>query len=456
MRRRALAILNQDGGQEYTKSTLANQVFGRDDNSTRAMTTRMTASLADVGLVGERREGTNRVVFLTDRGRHIARQLSAAVRERTDDLELAKVVREAPKEHPDDRPRFHLRHAALLALSNLAKHSLSPSDEHYQQLLLALACEGEQSDVANDKSRYYQLARSWPDRDNRKFLSECIIRFQDPAERGRLADEFTLVGTWLDPGPEAVLWASGAIDTANHLLLEAATPADSIKARGLLHDAVEKMKKLQKSPSPSLRIAALYRIAKAAKILGATDVARTAWSSIDTLELPATTEPDALQAAVSRSDKLVKKSAKLNLFLEPVDTEMSRTIGIRITHALPAAENLFRRQAGPGFARELKEWTMSNRIVLADLVRGRADATLRPILEKFKVNAASLAASLPKVVGPHMNQCNALLNPAKNLPEKRDKDPCYESQLLNNCWTPEMIAVDSVSEYDDGGESHAD
>src|SRR5215467_1084971 len=138
--RRKLLVCLAGPRAELTKSELAEQVFGRSDGSTRAMVTRMTAALVAAGAIEERLAGRERLVRLSADGRALVDSWGRNVGS-FPAVDVDAVLGDA-RQHSKDRPRFHLRHAALLALASLRRRSIAGSaDEHYQQVLVRLVDE---------------------------------------------------------------------------------------------------------------------------------------------------------------------------------------------------------------------------------------------------------------------------------------------------------------------------
>jgi hypothetical protein len=444
-RRQALAMLSN--ARELSKGDLAKRIYGRDDNSARAMTTRVTGALMLAGLLEERPEGQKRFARLTPRGREVAAEYGSTQRSvsKQKPLEIVSLTDPGPgEEHADDRPRFHLRHAALIALANLRPRD--NADEHYHELLKALI--DESSDPGQDLDAYYRLALSWPIGDPRRLLGECLARFQDPAQRGLIAEEVMQAAQQLQPGPDALLWASSAIEVARHLLLEGRSVSDGITARGILQQASRLM--TATAVHPALAIAAEYRLAKADKVLGATRRAATVWAKVRDMPVKKAGADDPIGRAISAADMLVQRSAAFNASLEPFEEVLVKEIGPRVTRVLPSAEAIFRRRAGAGYSREVDEWVRFNVSPLGDVLRGCAtEDGFRKTLATFQEGAKALRSTLAGVVAPHLRQVATLLavgadSGAESSPSAVTEQR-YDSLLLNNLWSPEMVALDAIS-----------
>ncbi len=433
------AMARGDDGA-LSKSVLAEQVFGRSDGSTRAMMTRMTAALIAVGVIEERLAGRERLVRLTREGHALIRRWEATQGPAKIRDAKTLAVNQDPETHPHDRPRFHLRHAAWLALASLRRRGISgPADEHYEQVLLGLI--DEHSQPQQDLEAFYRLQRSWPGEDHRRILlAESIVRFQDPTVRRNSAQEFLLVGDLLAPDADAVLWASGAIDVAHHYLIEPRNYLDQVTARGLLHTAMKLMQRT--SEDPSLAIASSYRLAKASK------VAAGAWSWRRP-DLPNREPRDEIEREIVKADQLAWRSAEFNGVLDELDRTLTKYVGPWIMSGLPKTEAFFGRTGGPGFTSEIAEWARSERKHLMELLPRRADASMRRHLESFLSKAEPyLKTSFKKVVKPHLDQARALLGdgpiPEQTDPHDTDPPPTYSTLMLNNLWTPEMVAVEAI------------
>lgn len=439
-RRKLLLCLAGPRG-ELTKSELAEQVFGRSDGSTRAMVTRMTAALTAAGVIEERIAGRERLVRLSPEGRALVdRWARSAGSFAVVDLEAALG---SSRQHSRDRPRFHLRHAALLALASLRRRGISGSaDEHYQEILIRLIDEHSSPD--KDLDAFYRLQRSWPGHDHRRILlAESIVRFQHEAERRSSPPDFSLVSDLLDPDDaDTVLWASGAIDMAHHYLLEPRNHLDRVAARGLLHTATRLMQASCKVPG--LAVASAYRLAKAAR------VAAGSWSW-QPPPLPSVREPgDRLEHEIADADQIVLQSAAFNAVLDRFDRTLTKHIGPWIMRVMPSAEDFFRATGGPGRVSELEQWARSEAGQLAEGLtgRGRGDPAVRRELEAFlREGEPYLQTPFSNLVRPHLNQARALLGQPP-LAADADGDLAsqtpYSALLLNNYWTPEMVASDVI------------
>jgi hypothetical protein len=439
-RRKLLVCLAGPRG-ELTKSELAEQVFGRSDGSTRAMVTRMTAALTAAGAIEERLAGRERLVRLSPDGRALVERWGRSAGS-FPPVDLEAALGDV-RQHSKDRPRFHLRHAALLALASLRRRGVASSaDEHYQEVLIRLVDEHSSPD--KDLDAFYRLQRTWPGHDHRRILlAENIVRFQLEAERRSSPPDFSLVSDLLDPDDaDTVLWASGAIDMAHHYLLEPRNHLDRVAARGLLHTATRLMQATCKIPE--LAVASAYRLAKAAR------VAAGSWSW-QPPALAASREPlDRLDQEIADADQIVLQSAAFNAVLDRFDRTLTKHIGPWIMRAMPSAESFFRATGGPGLVGALEQWARTEAGQLADGLtgRGRSDPAVRRELEAFLHDGEPyLGTQFSKLVRPHLNQARALLGQPP-IPDDASagvtSETPYSALLLNNYWTPEMVASDVI------------
>jgi DNA-binding transcriptional ArsR family regulator len=458
-RRRLLEVL-MTAKEEPTKSALAEAVYGRSDSSTRAMTTRLTAALMEAGLLDERLQGRERRVRLTPRGREEVSRWADGGQRRDSWIDARKALGPAMLAYPADRPRFHLRHAALLALSSLyarASGPLDDADAHYEQVLLALI--NEHSPPGEDAARFYRLARSWPISDRRVLLADCLVRFQEERTRASTLDDLAVVGDTLAPDADAILWATCAINVAHHHLIDPRVPMDRLTARGLLARATSLLEEAGKDRA--LAVAAAYRFACASKVRSGVWV----W----TPPPPDVTGPasplDPLAQEIANADQQVRVSSAINDLLDPFDAALARAIGPRIMRALPDAEPLLRRVPHHGASKELHDWKTRHRDYLPDLFRGwaRSDAPLRGQLQRFVDASMQMihgaggdrAASSARVLVPHINQCALLLGEDSWFVPEDVTIRDYRGMVLNNLWTPEMVAADVVISNEPTGEPGA-
>jgi DNA-binding MarR family transcriptional regulator len=448
-RRKLLVCLTGPRG-ELSKSELAEQVFGRSDGSTRAMITRMTAALVAAGVIEERLAGRERRVRLSPEGRALvdrwSRSSGAPAAADLDAALDAALDASPPRQHTKDRPRFHLRHGALLALSSMRRRGVAGSaDEHYQEVLVRLVDERNEPDA--DLDEFYRLQRTWPSHDHRRILlAECLVRFQSEEIRRSSPPDFSLISDLLDPDDaDTVLWASGAIDMAHHYLLEPRNHLDRVAARGLLHTATRLMQASCKIPE--LAVASAYRLAKAARVAAG----GWSWQGPVPAPSPATDPPDRLAQEIADADRIVLQSAAFNQVLDRFDRTLTKHIGPWIMRVMPSAEGFFRAGGGPGLVSALEQWARSQAGQLADGLtgRGRSDPTVRRELEAFlRDGEPYLTTRFSKLVRPHLNQARALLGVSPIAPgEVADVSPSetpYSALLLNNYWTPEMVASDVI------------
>lgn len=458
--RRKLLECLYDRPEPPTKSELAQAVYGRSDSSTRAMITRLTALLGETGLVSDELRGRERRVSLTDEGRKQVGEWRkgerrwAALPLRLDDT----------KPHAGDRPRFHLRHAALLALSALRSRSrslpsLGEADEHYEQALLALIDEASDYDL--DRKRFDTLVRSWPAADHvRILLAECIIRFQRPELRRALLDELITLGELFESslhGAEnereraanVLLWATASAGVARHHLVDSATELDRVKARGLLHSTRQMLAKV--SRWRELAVAASYRIAAVSKV----ETGIWTWSG-DTAGVPAWDgDTSDIARELVRIDGEVVASNRLNIVIDELEVAFARWIGPWIRTSITGAERIFRRVHHLRSSEELANWKASNYTSVAALLLGKAreDGSFQALLKSLE-KPLVLQADNPRLRGVtvrHLNQIKLLLGEElasigpPEPPAFTDPDPersGYRSMVLNNLYTPEMVAAD--------------
>jgi DNA-binding transcriptional ArsR family regulator len=454
-RRKLLTVLAE--GQEIRKGELASLVYGEANNSTRAMTTRATAALVAAGFLDERLEGRERLVKLTPRGHDIVRSWATAELKRSAWRSGDQVPTSASNGHACDRQRFHLRHCALLGLAALRARGDKPRDEHYKQLLLTLI--DQTSDAAADAKFFYgNLQRSWP-RDDfaRLLLAECIVRFQsdDKNERRATLDDLIVVGDafgddlkrdpYLQP-VDLLAWATCATVVAHHHLLEPEFEARRIDARGILNRVLGALAKLKQLGNPALDVAITYRHALAGKVLFGTWTADPA---------PAGTVAPAHADGVSgwqlaeleKVDAEVRRSTAINAPLDGFEFALTRSVGTRIMRALPDAEPFFRRVRHRDATRELNDWMHHRKHELAELLQTTATRQGDEELARRLVAFQSAAQQLPED-DPHVRQCALLLGqPIRSVTPPADLSidhgaVDHGALVLNNLWTPEMVAVD--------------
>jgi hypothetical protein len=407
--------------------------------------------LAAAGVIEERLAGRERRVRLTPSGHALVAGWAAAdppsdppgapaddpPGERHHTAMLAALA--TSRQHSRDRPRFHLRHAAMLALASLRHRGIAnAADEHYQEVLIGLINEDSSSE--KDLDRFYRLQRSWPAHDHRRILlAENIVRFQHEAERRSSPPDFSLVSDLLEPGDaDTVLWASGAIDMAHQYLLEPRNHLDRVAARGLLHTATRLMRAALQIPK--LAIASAYRLGKVAR------VAAGSWTWQPPSATPAAPPRDPLDQEIADADQIVLLSAEFNDVLEGFDQTLTKHVQPWIMRAMPSTESFFRITGGPGLTAACEQWARSEAGQLADSLvgRGRSDPAIRSELEAFlRDGEPYLNTQFSKLVRPHLNQARALLG-LPPLAESPDSAIPYSALLLNNYWTPEMVASDVI------------
>lgn len=434
VRRKLLLALAAAPGA-VSKSMLAEKVYGRSDSSTRSMISRITATLTALGVIDEEFAGRERLVRITERGRVIAASWgSTAVPLRAIDVDA--LTQEPPDDHPTDRPRFHLRHAALHALDALRRRStLTSADEHYQHGLAMLIDERSQSSPQDDRQEFYRLARSWPADDHaRLLLLESLVRFQFPAERRATVHDLIAVGDLLTPGADAVLWATAAISVAHQLIVEPRSIAERIAARGLIQTAVDRLRDSARQ-EPDLGVAVAYRLAKATKVL----LGGWAWTPPPAVVIESS---DPVKQAIAAANREVTEAGNLNQVLEPFDQTLDRVITPLIMTTHPGVEPLF-RMGHTGAAHEVVEWAEDRKDTLAELLNRRAqrDPELRRVLLAFRANVEPYTSNpmLNATIAPHLRQTAGLIGdaPVAALPTPLD----LRDQIMNNLWTTPMVMV---------------
>jgi hypothetical protein len=172
---------------------------------------------------------------------------------------------------------------------------------------------------------------------------------------------------------------------------------------------------------------------------------------------------DPLAQEIAEADQQVRVSSAINELLEPFDAALTRAIGPRIMRALPAAEPLLRRVPHHGASKELHDWKLRHRDYLPDLFRGwaRTDVALREQLQRFVeagtrmiqgAGGGRAASPAAKVLVPHINQCALLLGEDSQFLAEDVTARDYGGMVLNNLWTPEMVATDVVVPNEEPGE----
>jgi hypothetical protein len=199
---------------------------------------------------------------------------------------------------------------------------------------------------------------------------------------------------------------------------------------------------------PELAVASAYRLAKASR------VATGGWSWQHPAR-SASREPRArLDQEIDDADQIVLQSAEFNSVLDRFDQTLTKHIGPWIMRSMPSTETFFRVTGGPGQVSALEEWARSEAGQLADGLtgRGRNNPEVQRELEGFlRDGAPYLKTRFSKLVRPHLNQARALLGlPPIAAPEEADvldippSETPYSALLLNNYWTPEMVASDVI------------
>lgn len=474
---RALRIL---ANGRRTKSRLAVETYGEDNASTRSMMSRLSKTLIDTNWVEERKEGRERWMYITALGREQLTELSVvggagAV---PDAPSLRAVIDSATHpdpqaDHPDDRPRFHLRHAALLALAKLSRSSKgSVNDDYYEAMLRALAHEPSAEErrvraragdtaldpkkdwfVAQDRKVFQSFAPIWDSKDWRKRLIGALVNFQDVETRREAGSELVDLTDLIVPGAEAILWTSAAIDLAHYYSFAPASQIDRLTGRRLLRKSKELLEAT--SRDSQLRIASLYRLGKVSSAAAVgwswnpPAEVQSGWTHADEIspdlgELSGD-EADRLQSALAQFDAKVVLAGRFNSMLEPFESLLSKHLGRWIMLAIPSSEWVFRRAGGIGIADEIADWAadMRSRGTLHELLttRVREDQTFRGSLHDFIDSTSGEGFEVfGKAVDAHVDQAKALLGQDIKTP-----NVAYDRMLLNHFWTPEMVAAHLIA-----------
>jgi hypothetical protein len=405
------------------------------------------------GLARERKSGRERVMEITDLGRnelesHREEKSRAASARLPPEPRLSSAL-ESDRVHHRDRPRFHLRHAALLALWKLRRRHarLSADDWRYDQMLLALATESgdDATNFAADQEVLGSLRSRWSTRDRRRLLVEALVKFQDVRLRRQTGAELVALGDKIEESADAVLWSSAAIELAHHYSFAAASQVDRLTARRLLSQAKQLL--LKARTDPELQVAADYRLAKAAKVasVGWTGVSGAPKLVAPELEVEADAELALLAGSLNELNAKVSRADSFNRVLEKLDRALSRHVGRWVMQAFPSTEWIFRRAGGTGIAAEIRDWAveMRDRGTLNDLLVSQVNESpeFRSELTQFIANAEPYRRDFETVVEPHVLQAKALLGqPAKAAPVE------YDAMLMNNLWNPEMVAAHAIAQ----------
>jgi hypothetical protein len=441
------------------KRHLAIETYGADNASTRSMISRLSNQLTGGGLTVERKSGRERLMELTDAGRaHLRARENPSSRDLPvptvpplgEALDSLQPRADRPL-HPLDRPRFHLRHAAALCLAAQHKSGIrSSADEHFEMMLRTLVHDAPEVTVDRDQTIFASLAPTWPN-DWRRRLIGCVVEFQDPQRRRKTGPEFVTLGDRIAPGPEAVLWASGAIDLAHHYSFAAASQIDRMTARRLLQHAKHLLEQTLKL-DPTLRIAAKYRLGKIAK------VAQVGWiwdaKEVAPSDVPHEREPGD-HGLLRKLDQAVVSSARFNFNLEACEQVLHRYLGRWIMLAFPSSEWVFRRAGGVDIAAAIEEWAIDMRErgalreLLTERVKDEESAPLRTTLQQFiKVSKPSVEDPAGKQL--ELVQAKALLGQPVKIDPEQKAEGYYQQMLMNNLWNPEMVAAHTVAAAADG------
>jgi len=440
------ALTLTDRGQP--KSELAAMTFGVDNASSRSRMSGLSAGLVRAGLAREKKDGRERIMEITDLGReelarHPQEGRSSKSRTLSYDLTLPNAL-DSQLVHPDDRPRFHLRHASLLALWKLRNKKFNAKDWAYDQMLLALATESgdDEENMKVDQEVLRSVRSHWDKGDLRRPLVEALVRFQDPKQRRLTGPTLVEVGDRIDTDAEAVLWTSAAIELAHHYSFAPGSQTDRLTARRLLSRSKELL--LKARLDPVLEVAADYRLAKAAKVASVGWIGVSGWrQTVEELSAPNDVELRVLARTLNELNLKVKRADSFNGVLEGLDRALTQHVGRWIMRAQPSTEWIFRRAGGIGIAKEINDWgvEMHERGTLNDLLisQTRANTNLQHELKEFIRKGEPYLQDFDSVVRPHLDQSNALLgNPVQA------SSVSYDSMLLNNLWNPEMVAAHAI------------
>jgi hypothetical protein len=430
------------------KSELAAMTFGADNASSRSRMSGLSAALVRAGLAREKKDGRERIMEITDLGReelarHPQEERSSKGRTLSPDLTLPNAVHSHRVYH-NDRPRFHLRHASLLALWKLRNRRFNAKDWAYDQMLIALATESSKDEdtLKVDQEVLRSVRSHWEKGDSRRPLIEVLVRFQDPSQRRLTGPSLLEVGDQIDSDAEAVLWTSAAIELAHHYSFASGSQTDRLTARRLLSRSKELL--LKARLDPVLEVAADYRLAKAAK------VASVGWigvagrrQTVEELSAPDDPELDLLATTLNDLNRKVRRADSFNGVLEGLDRALTQHVGRWIMRAQPSTEWIFRRAGGTGIAKEINDWgvEMHERGTLNDLLisQTRSNTNLQEKLKEFISKGYPYLEDFESVVKPHLDQSNALLGNSVQASTVN-----YDSMLLNNLWNPEMVAAHAI------------
>jgi hypothetical protein len=450
------------------KSRLAVEIYGEDNTSTRSMISRLSKQLMENGWATETRQGRERFMEITPKGRErigatdgqsSKQEPVPPIPSLTEALESLRPSGDQPF-HPHDRPRFHLRHAALLALAELRGTGIrTVADEHYEAMLRTLVHDDGGSET-RDKKVFTSLAATWPGSDRRKRLTNCLVNFQYPDSNSRreTGPEFVLLADKMTSGAEAILWASGAIDLAHHYSFAPASQMDRMTARKLLRQAKELLDKTSLE-YPAMRVAAAYRLGK----LGKVATVGWSWDGHDVAEerqprteASAHNEDEALQSVLETMDHAVIRAGRFNFELESYEGALRSYLGRWVLLALPSSEWVFRRAGGLDIAHAIEDWAVDVRErgllgeLLVSRVRDQENAPLRQRLKDFlRVGERYRQEKVGMQLEPYMAQAQALLGESVSVrlePEVFDpKAAYYQRMLMNNLWNPEMVVAHTMA-----------
>jgi hypothetical protein len=248
-----------------------------------------------------------------------------------------------------------------------------------------------------------------------------------------------VVGDKLAPDADAVLWATAAIIVAHHHLVDPRVPSDRVAARGLVERAIALMQKA--STDSRLAMAAAYRIALAVAVRDGV------WRCDVPLPRAAELSGDSVEEQICLSNDEVRLSAAVNAALDPIEQTWAETVGAWLSRTLPTSEAIFRRVHHRDASRELHDWKRTMGSQVTGLLRGFGNSNdkLRQTTLRFIQTATAMVRtknSASRTLIPHINQAALLLDRDDlRLPED-ESGRDYQCLMLNNLWTPEMVAAD--------------
>jgi DNA-binding MarR family transcriptional regulator len=448
--RRALTALAK-ADKPLSKGQLAREVFGDVTGSTQAMVTRVTQSLATLGLIEERQDGRFRHVAITDVGKRALPKLSDRTLrggwESVLRLEIEdpggglRPVRYYP---PEARNINHLHGAAVLAINYLAPRSTSQAaDERFAQAMLVLIDEKQNAheEATHDLLTIRSLAASWPQRDlGRARLVELLALIEDPIERSRNAPELArdllqLAGESLSSPPTALLWSAGA----GSILGPLRTATEKItELRPKLVEALRESLRAAQPVSPGM---AKYWRARSLVGLGALTVASFDWPHFgNRLD---TTGNDELARKAHKVTEDVLASGEVNiplLKLERLEDEgLLPRVEQRHGPKLPASpleciEAIFEDRDG-----WCDIWRTERTRLLAESSAFRSATDELFALPKRLEEGASTEVSAFPVAEEHIFRCGGLISKEPAPIADGDLKQKLQTQVQDNLWSKSMV-----------------